>query len=365
MRLLPGRIYNKRRVKILPPSDSEKRLQTEMALNMTEPLSLMEPLRELFVNRADCYCIQHSQGYSRTEKPLTDEVLLQHLKGEITVGSYQLNEESLVKWLCFDLDPEKLQHPEAVARHILKTLFEKQKNEESEGQPRVWPQSVVLEASRYPDPSYHIWILFLAPVAAKVAQWLGLRIIEIANLNPKQIEVFPKQTQVSKERPFGNFVKLPFGKHQVEGKWSRVLNFETFEPVPYSRVLDAFGLSFGEKDLEKIENFEAKSSVQTSFNLPEKFKPLSDMEEERAVQFLMKYWKVGARNQLEMYFLGLCIKKGVSYESTKRIIAEVAARTHDSEAESRLGLVDYHYKTRLSGPLKGSSGIREIIEEVQ
>lgn len=322
---------------------------------MTEPqpmLSLVKPLRELFVNRDNTYCLQEKQGYRRIGEPLTDAVLEKHLSGEITAGSYQLSENSLVKWLTFDLDPEVLEQPEATARQILKTV-----------ESRVSQQSVILEASRYPDLSFHIWILFLNPVKAKVARWLGLRILELANLSPKQIEIFPKQTQVTKERPFGNFVKLPLGKHQVANKWSRLLDLETFQPHPNSRILDAVGVTFTDTELAQIEHFETKKNVQKSYALPDNFKPLSDKEEEKSVQFLCKYWKEGARNRLEMYFVGLCIKKGVSLESTKRIIAEVAARTNDPETPSRLELVDYHYKTRLGCPLKASSGIREIIEE--
>ena len=330
----------------------------------TDKSALVQALRQLFVNREDCYCMQLKKGYTRVEQPLTDIILHRHLKGEITVGSYQLSNESLVKWLCFDFDPEKLPHPRETVEKVLGVCFEKCKDAEGALYPRVWPSSVLLEASRFPDPSYHVWILFLIPTSAKVAQWLGFRILELANLNPKQIEVFPKQEEITKDRLFGNFVKFPMGMHQVEQKWSRFLNFKTFEPVPAKYIGAKYGLSFSEADLAKIEGFQSKKHVQTAFELPKKFEPLSDKEEEKAVRFLVKYWKEGARNRLEMYFLGLCIKKGVSFESAKRIIKEVTARTNDPEKQSRLELVSYHYRNRMNIALKGSSGIREIIEEM-
>jgi hypothetical protein len=66
-------------------------------------------LRHLFVNRADCYCRQNGDGsYAKIDGPLTLEVLERHLKGEITIGAYQLGEDNSVKYLCFDFDPEKL-----------------------------------------------------------------------------------------------------------------------------------------------------------------------------------------------------------------------------------------------------------------
>lgn len=329
-----------------------------------QPLFLVQPLKDLFINRLDCYCVQLKQGYTRIEEPLTDAILESHLKGEKTVGAYQLDSENRVKWLAFDLDPEKLRFPQATAKQILNVLFEKKANVDGKEKPRVRPQSVILEASRYPDPSFHVWILFLVPVKAKVARWLGLRILEMANLTPQQVEVFPKQAELTQDRPYGNFVKLPFGKHQVENKWSRPLDVETFEPLPYSSILDIFGASLSEADLSEIESFETKKHVQTAFKLPKTFKPLSDREEEKAVKFLCKYWREGYRNQLAMFFVGLCLKKGVSYESARHIIEEVADRANDEEKQTRLELVNYHYRNRLNCNLKGASGIREIIEEM-
>jgi hypothetical protein len=203
------------------------------------------------------------------------------------------------------------------------------------------------------------------PVSAKIAQWLGLRILELAGLSPKLIEVFPKQGELTEDGPFGNFVKLPLGLHQVAQKWSRFLDHATFEPLPNSVILDANGITFNAVDTAKIMSFEAKTHVQTAFELPKKFKPVSDKEEEKAVRFLCKYWKEGYRNDLEMYFLGVCLKKGVAIESARRIIEEVVLRTDDNERAARLGLIDYHYQNRLTTCLKGLSGIREIVMEIK
>lgn len=336
-----------------------------MAGSAEEQTSEIQQLSRLFVNREDCYCIQLKQGYTRIEKPLTKDALLQHLKGEITVGSYQLDKDSRVKWLCLDLDPEQLEDAKATAQKILAVLLETETDSEGNETPKVWPNCIILEASRYPDPSYHIWLLLLIPVKAKVARWLGLRVLEIANVSPKTVEVFPKQEEITSDRPFGNFVKLPFGFHQAARKWSHMLDFDTFEPLPLEELEGKHGLSFSDEDMATLESMETKRNVQVTLKLPKAFKTLSDSEEEKAVSFLCKYWREGARNQLEMYFLGLCLKKGVSFESAKRIISEVADRTNDSEKQARLDLVEYHYRNRLNVSLKGCSGIREIIREMR
>ena len=326
-------------------------------------MSVTGEIFRLFVNRVDCYAVQQPRGgYVRVGEPLTREILEAHLRGEKTVGSYQINpEDNTVKYLCFDLDPEKLEDPRETAERIIQVCFEK-----PDGRyPRVWRRSLLLEASRYPDPSYHVWIFFSVPFPAKAARWLGYRILELAELNPSKVEVFPKQDELTEERPFGNFVKLPLGFHRVEKKWSRFLDFETFEPLEPDILTEVVGISFSESDKKRmLELASKKKAVQLKFSLPEKFKPLPDREEEKAVQFLMRYWKPGYRNKLELSFLGFCIKRGVSHDSAYRIIDEVTRRTHDEERLERLRLVDYHYKSRLNVPLKAVSGLREVIREM-
>jgi hypothetical protein len=324
----------------------------------------LEALNALFVNRVDCYCIQTKSGYVKVDVPLTSEVLQSHLKGEVTVGSYQLDLNCMVKWLCFDFDPEHLADPKQAVEKLLAVFFEEKVESDGVKRPRVWPPAVLLEASRYPDPSYHIWTLFSLPVHAKVARWLGLRCLELAGLSPKEVEVFPKQTELTKDRPYGNFVKLPLGFHQVEKKWSRLLDPE-IEPLPNEALLNCWGISFSEVDMAKIMCFEDKPHVQATFALPESYKPLKSREEEKAVKFLVKYWREGYRNNLELAFLGYCIKKGVSYKSARRVIEQVCELTCDEEKVARLRLVDYHYQNRrnLGSQLVGVSGLREIVRE--
>ena len=325
-------------------------------------------LVDLFVNRRDCYCIQLKQGYARIDEPLTEEILFRHLSGEMTIGSYQLDSNSLVKWLCFDFDPEKLPQPKDTTQKVLTTLLERRNKWGAIQAPKVWDNCIVLEASRYPDPSYHVWVIFLLPVKAKMARLLGLRILELAHLNPKNVEVFPKQDEITPARPFGNFVKLPFGKHQVKGKWSRLLDFETFEPLPFEELENKHGLSFSEEEMAKLEGMETKRNIQTAFELPKTFKKLSDNDEEKTVCFLIRYWREGYRNDLTLSFCGLCIKSGVSYESAKRVIEEICRRTNTPTLDTGefLSQVDYQYKCRRNiGNLKGSSGIREVIEAIR
>ncbi|MCW3977564.1 MAG: hypothetical protein NWE77_06495 [Candidatus Bathyarchaeota archaeon] len=326
-----------------------------------EDNKLASSLLHLFVNRRDNYAVQRRNGsYFRVEELLTLEVLRQHLEGKITVGAYQLNAQSMVKTLIFDLDPEKLEDPQSTA----KTIVEECVNKPSPKKPRFCRKAVVVEASRFGDPSYHIWVFFQpVPVPAQVARWLGFKILEHANLSPRLVEVFPKQDKLTEARPYGNFVKLPLGKHQAHDKWSRFLDLETFEPLPSICLFNTQGVSFPEQDIRKILGFSEKTHVQAKLDLPKNYKPLKNREEEKVTQFLVKYWIPGNRNQVEMAFLGLCLKRSVAHQSAKRIIQKVAELTGDEETSSRLQLVDYHYKSRrsLGCQLLGLSGLRKIV----
>ena len=323
-------------------------------------------LHDLFVNRHDNYAVQRRNGqYFRVEKPLTLEVLQQHLEGKVTVGAYQLDAESMVKTLIFDLDLGKLEDPEATARTIVEECVSKPEPKK----PRFYWKAVLLEASRYPDPSYHIWVFFQpVPVPAQMARWLGLKVLEHANINPKLVEVFPKQDTLTQARPFGNFVKLPLGKHQEHGKWSRFLDLETFEPLPPEVIFEAWGCSFSEADLTKIGKLaEKQHGVQTriSCDVSTDFKDLKSNEEKRIARFLTKYWKEGHRNELCMAFLGWAIKRGISFDSAFRIVDEVVKATDDEEQSQRLEQVKYHYQNRRSmgTSLLGISGLKEIVKE--
>ena len=331
--------------------------------------SLQDAFLRLFVNRPDVYAEQQpNKKYLKIKEPLTTEVIQRHLQGEITVGVYQLDGNNYVKWLCFDLDPGTLENPKETVRAIIQECVSKPDPKT----PRFYKKAVLLEASRYPDASYHIWVFFEpVPVPAKVARWLGMKILEHANINPKLVEVFPKQTELTKDRPYGNLVKLPLGLHRKAEKWSYFLNLETFKPLLKSCIFNVQGVSFLESELAIICSFEDKKHVQIKFKMPKNYKPLKNKDEEKIVKFLAKYWKKpspakpGNRNKLEMAFLGYCLKKGVSFESAYRIIDQVAIATGDEERGHRLQLVKYHYQNRrnLTPQLLGISGLKQIVME--
>jgi len=325
-------------------------------------------LLKFFCSRYDAYTVQKSDGdrkwHVAVKQPLIPEVVEAHLRGEVTVAAYTVDILNQTRFICFDLD-EKLEDPLGLASKIIDVCV----NQPSREEPRFYRRAVWLEASRYPDPSYHVWLLFTPKIPANAARWLAVKILQHAGVNPKEIEVFPKQSEVAPERPYGSCVKLPLGYHRKAKKWSRFLDLDSFEPLPSEAVLEAWGVHFSDADmaeLARLADREAKGGVQVSLAaLPKKAVKPSSHEEERIVNFLVKYWRRGQRNRVLMCFLGWAIKRGLPYDSALRIVREVCRLTHDEETPSRLKNVRYHYENRrsLGNRLLGKSGLKEIVQE--
>ncbi len=184
-------------------------------------------LLNLIINRNDVYGQQQKDGtYRLVEVPITETTIREHLKGNITIGTYHLNKENKVKTLCFDIDSHAPKNAIESEEDILKrdNAAEQRKDILSNflshhGIPYT------LEASGSPH-SYHFWI-FLEPVDAEKAYELGNWIRESLKWKEADIEVFPKQKRVDR-KGYGNLIKLPFATHQKHKTLSKILVNGTF-----------------------------------------------------------------------------------------------------------------------------------------
>jgi hypothetical protein len=95
---------------------------------------------------------------------------------------------------------------------------------------------------------------------------------------------------------------------------------------------------------------------------------LSDEEIKGIRDLLLEYYVPGHRDRILFSLLGVLIKAGVDYESSRRLVELLATEANDEEAGQRLYLVDYHYGERVDAVgverLKGVSGLREELEAV-
>lgn len=72
-----------------------------------ETWTLLGPFCRHFVNRWDWYAVQQPDGsYRGFHRPLRRSHVIRHLKGELTLGVYALDQSSCARWVCFDADDQ-------------------------------------------------------------------------------------------------------------------------------------------------------------------------------------------------------------------------------------------------------------------
>lgn len=160
-----------------------------------------------FVGRTNPYAIQTNDGgYIPVYKDLDETVIARHLAGEITVGSYVINEQGKVNWAVIDIDGDanNLEPYNGLADFVFTLFPEFERVKEFSGR-----------------RGYHVWLLLPEPEhPAFMRELIKTRFREHGL---KNIEIYPKQDRVEK---LGNLVKLPCGKHK-KGGWSRIEKWET------------------------------------------------------------------------------------------------------------------------------------------
>lgn len=169
----------------------------------------------LFVNRTDVYAKAYLKGsrmaYSKIQREITIDLIERHIKGEVTLGVYQLKDDR-VKWACLDFDentPKDYYDAQnlfiELKKQGLRPLFEKS------------------GGGAYKS---HIWI-FCDCTAKDISCYIK-DITELIGIKPH--EIFPKQEEASDSLPYGNLVKLPLAYHLASKGKSHFLD-DSFKPI--------------------------------------------------------------------------------------------------------------------------------------
>ncbi|HBG25738.1 MAG: hypothetical protein A2Y10_20325 [Planctomycetes bacterium GWF2_41_51] len=142
----------------------------------------------------------------QAKEPVTDEVILKHLKGIQPYGVYLLNGDK-TKALAVDFDEDELALPIAFVA----------------GAKRFGMFSYI---ERSKSKGFHAWLFFEEPVEAKKARIVAKKIL--ADMGKPNTEIFPKQDRLD-NLSYGNFINAPlFGKLVPKG---RTVFVEPGEPV--------------------------------------------------------------------------------------------------------------------------------------
>ena len=129
--------------------------------------------------------------------PLTEEVVLKHLKGEITIGIYPLLPDDSCNFLAIDFDKKTYEKDVMAFWNICDELN----------------IPVYVEKSRSGNRA-HIWIFFEESIPARIARKMGnillTKTMEKASLDLDSYDrLFPNQDTMPKGG-FGNLIALPF-----------------------------------------------------------------------------------------------------------------------------------------------------------
>lgn len=183
--------------------------------------------------------VKCSECGNRRFATLDDKAIEAHLRGEIVVGLYPLDQDDSCKLLAIDLDGDEWQKDvtilrEACTRHEI---------------------SAAVERSRSGNGA-HIWFFFSQPVSAILARRFGTALLTWAMSRRHEISfrsydrLFPNQDTLPKGG-FGNLIALPLQKRARE-KGNSVFLDEQFRAFP-----DQWGYlsripRFSADDLEKL-----------------------------------------------------------------------------------------------------------------
>lgn len=182
---------------------------------------------EIFRGREDCFARQWvdrnsgNYGYGPVRRPMTEQDVMDHLKGRRTYGIYLLQKDGQVRIGVIDADcrllkdgaklpSEEKRQIRDEAAYILKRL------------PELAAEFGLRTLCEFSGgKGYHFWFPVDEPVLpSKVRSLLGKikKQLEV-DLRFFTLEVFPKQDRLS-GKGLGNLVKLPLGIHRLTGKRS-------------------------------------------------------------------------------------------------------------------------------------------------
>lgn len=190
-------------------------------MNENELNSTSTAIYSMFVNRTDC----HAQQYQNTRtgkwefckvlSPLTEDKIKRHVKGEVTLGAYEITLDDTVSWCVDDFDSH---NGETDTREKVTKVV---------GILKGHSIPFLLEASGSLD-SYHLWI-FLSETKTYNAYRFIRQINSEAGV---EAEAWPKQQSLhDKNGKYGNLVKLPICYHQKSCGRSAFLDADSFEPL--------------------------------------------------------------------------------------------------------------------------------------
>jgi len=270
-----------------------------------------------FKGHEDHFALQGDDYYRPINQPLSEQYLEKHFKGFVTFGIYVLTKSSKCNFICLDIDipksklddiefkdqNKKYTHLKNKLNTLLNIIIEKLNIEKD---------SILLEDTG--GRGYHIWIFFEDAIAGKDALKLYYIIKNYAELD---FEFFPKQSNLTEERHYGNLIKLPLGIHQ---KYNRRSTFFVISDLNELIILPWKKNFVHLKNIKKVKKEKVGQIIKDNETLLER-KIVLDVKDEKISQRERIYYK-GDINYLFKHCLALNQLKNRAEKNIKLTHAE-------------------------------------------
>lgn len=186
-------------------------------LRITDRTPLL--MLEAFAGRDDIFSVENVVGSSKRrtelqERPLTEQQIEEHLRGEKTVGTYVQRPNATVRFIVWDIDISKqfiLKYGsmgvefDACLQHAYHKALEIQKILEDKG------MHGYIEFSGF--RGYHVWLFLQEWIPVRFANMFTDRIEEEIVLDDDlTVECFPNKVRLKAGR-LGQTLKIPYGLH--------------------------------------------------------------------------------------------------------------------------------------------------------
>ena len=165
----------------------------------------------LFLGRSDVWGALHGEAI---KEQVPEAYYFGHLSGKTSLGIYPLRLDGNIRWCAVDIDKNEIDIAIAVVEVLASFGINK---------------GVYLERSK--GKGFHVLLLFSDWTPATSVRWILKSALLPAGL-PQTTEIFPKQDQLTKDTPWGNYLNLPyFGGDNPDGK-RMILHPDTHQPIP-------------------------------------------------------------------------------------------------------------------------------------
>lgn len=219
-------------------SDEEKKFILDQAT--------AQKILQVFVGREDMFS-KETLGYGgkrQTELqplPLSEQKIMEHIQGDITIGTYIQRPNSTVKYLVIDVDISKKIMIQVQRDSNRFQAYLEQAWRYAERIRKILKELGIFSYVEYSGcRGYHIWVFFTEWVPVRYVNMLSDVIVsKMTTMKQDEIcvEFFPNKTKVKAER-FGQVIKIPYGHHIRTGEQSYFLNDSGSPIVELNHFLD-------------------------------------------------------------------------------------------------------------------------------